>query len=391
MISKRKSLYEVCTITMGQSPDGSSYNTIGDGLPFFQGKTEFGLVYPKPVKWCNAPKKVALAEDILLSVRAPVGATNLAKEKCCIGRGLASLRAKPDLIDRDFLLLQLKHLEEYLISKGQGSTFGAIGADFLKNLQIFTPDLSDQKKIATQLTAQLTEIEKAREAVEVQLRELRQFKTKLQEKALDILKDVPRLPLEHFLENIEAGKSMKTTELPAKKDQLGVLKVSAVSWDKFQPDEAKAVDSIYQPKEFHRVKEGDLIISRANTIELVGAVVLVDSDYPQRLLSDKTLRLVLKSELQIEPEYLLQILKLNEARKHIEDNATGTSDSMRNISQKTINKIPVPDSSPEVQKEIIQLFKKSSEHSIQAEEALKEMLKEIKLLPSKLLNEVFQS
>lgn len=172
MTKEFRALDEVCEITMGQSPTSSSYNSIGKGLPFFQGKTEFGAVYPTTVKWCSSPKKIAQPNDILLSVRAPVGATNLAKEKCCIGRGLASLRVHPKEIDRDFLHLQLKYLEKYLVSKGQGSTFEAIGADILKNIQIIVPKLNEQKEIATKLNAQLTEIRRAGKAVEVQLSEV---------------------------------------------------------------------------------------------------------------------------------------------------------------------------------------------------------------------------
>jgi len=86
-------LQEVAEIIMGQSPPGDTYNETGDGLPFFQGKAEFGETCPTVKKWCNAPKKIAEAGDILMSVRAPVGPTNLASERCCIGRGLAAIRA----------------------------------------------------------------------------------------------------------------------------------------------------------------------------------------------------------------------------------------------------------------------------------------------------------
>lgn len=96
----------------------------------------------------------------------------------------------------------------------------------------------------------------------------------------------------------------------------------------------------YQPDDSHRVRAGDLLISRANTKEFVGAVVLVDRDYPFRLLSDKTLRLVINENLASK-DYLLFALRAPKARKHIEHFATGTSDSMRNISQGVITSIPI--------------------------------------------------
>jgi len=79
-------------IILGQSPTSDTYNVIKEGLPFFQGKAEFTELYPIPEKWCSKPKKVAERFDILLSVRAPVGAINIADQQCCIGRGLASIR-----------------------------------------------------------------------------------------------------------------------------------------------------------------------------------------------------------------------------------------------------------------------------------------------------------
>lgn len=172
-----KKLIEVCDdIVMGQSPESSSYNTFGIGLPFYQGKAEFGKQHPIPVKWCSSPKKIAKTGDILMSVRAPVGATNIANEECCIGRGLAAIRINPKQMDRDFLLLQLKHLEKALIRKGQGSTFEAIGSDILYDLEVFAPDLEIQQSIGKELTNQLSEIEKAREATEIINQDVKRLK-----------------------------------------------------------------------------------------------------------------------------------------------------------------------------------------------------------------------
>ena len=138
---------------------------------------------------------------------------------------------------------------------------------------------------------------------------------------------------------IEAGKSFQTSDVLAKEDELGVLKVSAVTWSAFRPEEAKAVSG-YTPEAHHRVRRGDLLISRANTRELVGAVVLVEDDYPKRLLSDKTLRLI-TDRTKADKSYLLYALRTAEARAHIEHFATGTSDSMRNIAQGVITSIPI--------------------------------------------------
>ena len=150
MKPKTVHLGKACTVVMGQSPPGTSYNTSGDGLPFFQGKTDFGETYPKTRIFCNQPSRIAEGGDILLSVRAPVGPTNLAKEECCIGRGLAALRTGPRL-DTGFLLYFLRYNEPRLASQGQGSTFDAINRDDLEEIEIPLPGLPEQRRIAERL------------------------------------------------------------------------------------------------------------------------------------------------------------------------------------------------------------------------------------------------
>jgi type I restriction enzyme S subunit len=98
-------LGDVCEIIMGQSPPGDTYNKEGRGLPFYQGKIDFGKVHlQSPSAWCTEPLKIAEPGDILISVRAPVGPTNLTGEKCCIGRGLAAIRPKKE-VDTWFVFL----------------------------------------------------------------------------------------------------------------------------------------------------------------------------------------------------------------------------------------------------------------------------------------------
>src|SRR5208337_2692307 len=118
-------LGKVCEIIAGQSPPGSTYRTMPEGLPFFQGKADFGLLNPVPRVWCVDPNKIALPGDILISVRAPVGPTNVADVKCCIGRGLAAIRCEHN-VDSDFILAALRRFENKLVVKGSGSTFEAI-------------------------------------------------------------------------------------------------------------------------------------------------------------------------------------------------------------------------------------------------------------------------
>ena len=159
---------EVCEIIAGQSPPGETYRKTPEGLPFFQGKADFGLKHPVARVWCVAPTKIAVPGDILISVRAPVGPTNVADVECCIGRGLAAIR--PGIqVDRDFILWAVRLLEDQLAELGSGSTFDAIKRNHLESIEIPLPPLSEQRRIAAILSEQMEAVERAREAAEARL------------------------------------------------------------------------------------------------------------------------------------------------------------------------------------------------------------------------------
>ena len=137
-------LKDVCTINMGQSPSSDSYNENGHGVPFFQGNADFGERYPVTRKWCSTPTKMAAPEDILISVRAPIGAMNYAKEECCIGRGLAALTPNREKVAPEYIFWLLKGKNEELNCKGTGSTFKAIGRSILE--ETLVPNISLEKQ-----------------------------------------------------------------------------------------------------------------------------------------------------------------------------------------------------------------------------------------------------
>ena len=131
-------LSEIANITMGQSPDGSSYNEKGDGIIFYQGCTDFGTRFPTIRQYTTAPTRFAEIGDILLSVRAPVGSLNFANTKCCIGRGLAALNSKIGSITHLYFII--KDLEMVFNRRNMdGTTFGAITKDDLFSLTVTKP------------------------------------------------------------------------------------------------------------------------------------------------------------------------------------------------------------------------------------------------------------
>ncbi|HEY5125309.1 MAG TPA: restriction endonuclease subunit S, partial [Ignavibacteria bacterium] len=131
-------LVEVANITMGQSPSGKSYNEVGEGMVFYQGSTDFNFRYPLVRMYTTEPSRIANEEDILLSVRAPVGTINIANEKCCIGRGLASLNSKFEA--NSFLLYLMFYFKSMLdVQNRTGTTFGSIDKDTLYDLKFAKP------------------------------------------------------------------------------------------------------------------------------------------------------------------------------------------------------------------------------------------------------------
>ena len=143
-------LEEISEIVLGQSPPSSTYNTDRKGLPFYQGKLEFGELYPTPRKWCTAPKKIAKKGDVFISIRAPVGPTNLCPEKSAVGRGLAAIRGLHG-IQPFFIFYLMRRFENEIASRGTGTTFNAITGNQLKTFQIPLPPLAEQEQIVSEL------------------------------------------------------------------------------------------------------------------------------------------------------------------------------------------------------------------------------------------------
>ena len=135
---KNNILSDIANIIMGQSPAGSSYNETGDGTVFYQGRAEFNSRFPKRRLFTTEPKRMAEENDILMSVRAPVGDINIAHERCCIGRGLSAIHSKTG--HNSFLLYtMLSSKKELDVYNGEGTVFGSINRESLNNLPIFVP------------------------------------------------------------------------------------------------------------------------------------------------------------------------------------------------------------------------------------------------------------
>lgn len=158
------SLGEFCEVILGQSPKSEFYNKGGNGLPFFQGKAEFGEMFPEVRVWCTNPSKICEANDTLISVRAPVGPTNLAPSQSCIGRGLAALRSQAGT-DPKYVLYAMRAMEPQVSQMGTGSTFAAISGSVLRALEVPVAPLNEQRRIVDEIEKQFTRLDAAVDAL----------------------------------------------------------------------------------------------------------------------------------------------------------------------------------------------------------------------------------
>ena len=143
---ERKNLGDVCEVIAGQSPEGKFYNAEGKGMPFYQGKKDFGDKFIEvPTTWTTQTTKIAKEGDILMSVRAPVGPVNFATDEICIGRGLAAIRSG-DALNRDFLFYQLWYLQPDIAGR-EGAVFASINKAEIEALPLAFAPLPEQQRI----------------------------------------------------------------------------------------------------------------------------------------------------------------------------------------------------------------------------------------------------
>ncbi|XXT19211.1 restriction endonuclease subunit S [Sorangium sp. So ce429] len=171
------------------------------------------------------------------------------------------------------------------------------------------------------------------------------------------------------IRGFESGRNLKSQGRPAKDGEYGVLKISAVTWGSFQPEENKALLPGDAPRPHETVRAGDVLISRANTTALVGAPVIVDSDYPDLMLPDKILRVLPAADL-IDSKFLVYALRTPAVRLYFEQEATGTSDSMRNLSQPKLEGAPLCAPALAEQRRIVVKIETLTAKSRRAKEAL---------------------
>jgi type I restriction enzyme S subunit len=242
-------------------------------------------------------------------------------------------------------------IRDRIQSEAGGTTRQRVAGGKLKRLTLPTPSLPEQRRIVAKLDSLTTRTARARDEFERIPRLIQKYREAIlaaaysgeltrewrQQKRIKSAWSARQAG--QIINSIVAGKNLRCEERPPLQGENGVVKVSAVTWGTFDPAAAKTLPSNFSPPDRTKIRAGDFLISRANTLELVGAVVIVDQAPDNLFLSDKILRLEMESSHK---PWMLWFLRSPEGRKAIETKATGNQLSMRNLSQDALSKIDVP-------------------------------------------------
>ena len=373
-------LKDVCKINMGQSPDSSSYNESGEGIPFFQGNADFGDRYPVTRIWCSEPKKVAQENDILISVRAPIGAINYSKEKCCIGRGLAALTVDKTKISEKLLFWVLKAKKEELNRQGTGSTFKAISKKSLEELLIPQIDIKEQEK-------DVEIFEKIYMIIQNKNKELKLLTDLISARFIEVFgnpesnsKGWKECSLSEKL-NVLGGYAFKSDQFD---ENIGipVLRIGNINAGYFKP-----VNMVYWKEDSKLAKytlyPGDLVMSLTGTVgkDDYGNVCILGNDYEMYYLNQRNAKLEIKKD--INKYYLSQLLRFKQIKKKL----TGISRGVRqaNISNKDILNLVIPIPPMELQEQFAAFVQQVNKSKFEVQKSLEKT----QLLFDSLMQEYF--
>jgi type I restriction enzyme S subunit len=359
-------LASICTsITDGdhqpppQAEDGIPFLVIGnvrDGEVNFTGCRHVPKVYFDALAETRKPRR----GDVLFTLVGSYGIPVLVRDNSpfCVQRHIGILRPS-DEISSKYLALALsdRAVYEQATNFATGTAQMTVPLSGLRRISIPIPPRREQERIVAAIDEQFTRVHAGVAAMRRVLQNVKRMRAAVIQAATtgmsswDGANSWQRVPLGDVLAEIHAGKSFKCEERPARPDEWGVVKVSSMTWGQFREQENKTVLPSHTIDERMEIRPGDLLVSRANTVNYVGAVVHVQACRPRLLLSDKSLRLVPTADVL--PEWLVIALRSHDARRYIERVATGTSDSMRNISQPKLKALEVPIPSVKLQRKLI--------------------------------------
>ena len=375
-------LTEYCTLNMGQSPDSKTYNTQGNGLPFYQGNADFGETHPITRVWCSAPVKTAENGDILISVRAPIGAMNTAVERCCIGRGLAALTPIRNKCSKQFLYYALQSKVDSLIAQGTGSTFKAISKKVLEATYIPAYSSDEQEHISNTIGR----VDRAVAARRNQLILLDQLvKSRFVElfgdmflnskawkkQELDSLADV--------VSGITKGRKTKEPHLI----EVPYMAVSNVKDGYIDWTTVKTIQATQQEIEQYRLLSDDVLMTEGGDPDKLGRGAILKEPLQNCIHQNHIFRVRLNESL-ILPAFFEEYLKHQKAKRYFLGCAKQTT-GIASINMRQLKALPVLLPPLELQEQFVAFVEQTDKSKL----AVQKSLEELEILKKSLMQQYF--
>ncbi|MDG4774973.1 restriction endonuclease subunit S [Solwaraspora sp. WMMD792] len=268
---------------------------------------------------------------------------------------LHTLRAGPKLDPR--FLLHLTRTHPFL-KLGKAEMYGVAGQqrvpdEFIRNLEVQLPPKTEQRRIADILDAQADRVNKVTDLLNQIIARLDERNASVLDTELDELaKTAGTRPFRRYIAGFDQGSSPQCEAVPAGNNEWGILKVSCLRPGQFFPDENKRLPEELTPSPRHEVQPGDLLITRANTPELVGATAVVPPNTRAKLLlSDKIFRV--RTSSQIDPSYLATVARGRRIRALCSASSNGASQSMANLRFEEVKEWPIPAIDLDLQRDLV--------------------------------------
>ena len=352
---------KLAEVIAGQSPPSETYNEKGLGLPFLQGNADFGEKYPLPKAWCTAPQKIATQNDILISVRAPVGAINRADQDYAIGRGLAALRANS--IESGFFHQAIQRWRWCLQRVAQGTTFDAVTARHFAQLHVLVPTAEEQKAIAQILDAADTAIEQTRKAINRACIFDHSLLHQLLEEGINKEQGKEKQP-NHWkthrvgeVADVGAGLTLGKDLSGFKTIELPYLRVANVQDGHLDLGTIKTIRVRVDKVDGYRLEPGDVLMTEGGDIDKLGRGTIWEGQIPICLHQNHIFRVRANREI-LDPYYFSFVVESDIAKRYFFRVAKRTTNlASTNKTQLRAFKFPVPPL--EEQREIVKIVRAS--------------------------------
>ena len=378
-------LKDCCQIIAGQSPESKYYNTNGEGLPFFQGKADFGALYPKVRMYCSQPTKIAEKDDILLSVRAPVGPTNLSPGKVCIGRGLTAIRPGKEVCLK-YLLYFFRYYEAQLQRSGTGTTFKAITQNVVKNIEVPVPSIEEQERIVSKIEELFSKLDASVAELQTAHEKLKVYRQAVLKEAFDSIQaNSDNVTIKSVCETIKVGIVIKPTQYYVTQGGVLAFRNANVRRNYIEDkDWAMISQEGHQKNLKSQVHEDDVLIARSGVN--LGMAAVVPEKYDGYNAIDVVIAVPKKESVL--PEYLAQYTNSPYGLEVVRKNQHGAAQGHLNV--KEYGNLPILLPSLNDQRSLLEKIESRSSVCDSIQQTIDTSLQQAEALRQSILKQAFE-